>query len=418
MKRQLLLSALLCAALLSPGSPASARGFRVAFVGDPQVDDALELGFARNSIYRELRERKDLDFIIFLGDLVNDKPSLLAPSKAALDSLGTPYFCVPGNHDRDVPADRIQVRDVDDYTALFGSPDTAFVRGGVHFILMNDVRLEGRAGYEGGFSVRQKEWLASVLRDIPERALTVFATHIPFNELSGADTLAAMMEGRPHLLSVSGHTHCVRRHELSLKVPRISSSYNSERHSSSDPAAVTIDELVAGATCGTWWRGPEDSHGIPVATMGCGAPRGYFVADFTRRGYRLAFKAVGEDENVQGSAKFLPDERKLLINCFGGHEDGTLEVKIGDGWRRLARVSRKAPEVEAVLAYNKSLSREQRKATGRGYMPMLNRPSPHVWELVLSAEDFGTTKKGAASGTLDIRYRDPHMSFTAKSRLL
>ena len=31
----------------------------MAFVGDPQVDDATQLGYARASIYRELRERKD-----------------------------------------------------------------------------------------------------------------------------------------------------------------------------------------------------------------------------------------------------------------------------------------------------------------------------------------------------------------------
>ena len=37
--------------------PSPARGLRVAFVGDPQVDDSLELEFARKSIYRELMQR-------------------------------------------------------------------------------------------------------------------------------------------------------------------------------------------------------------------------------------------------------------------------------------------------------------------------------------------------------------------------
>ena len=48
------------------------RVLRVALVGDPQVDDSTEMGYARRSVYRELRGRRDLDMCIFLGDLVND----------------------------------------------------------------------------------------------------------------------------------------------------------------------------------------------------------------------------------------------------------------------------------------------------------------------------------------------------------
>ena len=75
--------------------------FTVAFVGDPQVDNATQLDYARRSVYRELRERKDLDLVILLGDLVNDKTELLAPTVATLDSLPCPWLAVPGNHDRD-----------------------------------------------------------------------------------------------------------------------------------------------------------------------------------------------------------------------------------------------------------------------------------------------------------------------------
>ena len=59
--------------------PLGARRLRVAFVGDPQVDNEKELSYARRSIYDELRGRSDLDMAIFLGDLVNDDVSLLAP---------------------------------------------------------------------------------------------------------------------------------------------------------------------------------------------------------------------------------------------------------------------------------------------------------------------------------------------------
>ena len=90
--------------------------FRVAFVGDPQVDNATELGYARKSIYKELRERKDLDLVIVLGDLVNDDTSLLNASTASLDSLSCPWLAIPGNHDRNVyRAEKGRGRDLVDW---------------------------------------------------------------------------------------------------------------------------------------------------------------------------------------------------------------------------------------------------------------------------------------------------------------
>ena len=77
----------------------SGRPLRVALIGDPQVDNARELDFARRSVIKELAGRKDIDLAVFLGDIVNDAPGLLTPMKQSLDSLPFPYCCIPGNHD-------------------------------------------------------------------------------------------------------------------------------------------------------------------------------------------------------------------------------------------------------------------------------------------------------------------------------
>ena len=50
---------------LSLTLPVSAQKLRVAFVGDPQVDNETELTYARLSIYKELRERADVKLSIF-----------------------------------------------------------------------------------------------------------------------------------------------------------------------------------------------------------------------------------------------------------------------------------------------------------------------------------------------------------------
>lgn len=278
------------------GSERQGRVLRVALVGDPQVDNPVEMGYARRSIYRDLRGRRDVDLCIFLGDLVNDNMSLLPESLSVIDSLPFQSFMVPGNHDRDVYRGR--PRDLVTWKRVVGYVDTSFVRGNVRFIMMNNVRhaAAGMTDYVGGFTEKQKHWLDSVLvTDVargektsrgsvarsrrPSRgevtpALTILATHIPFSQMKGRDSVLALIPEQARMLYVSGHTHFVSRDN-------------------------SIPEVIAGATCGSWWRGVKDSDGVPYALQSCGAPRGYFVAEISRDGdYSLRYRCVGRDDEV------------------------------------------------------------------------------------------------------------------------
>ena len=286
------------------GAERQGRVLRVALVGDPQVDNPVEMGYARRSIYRDLRGRRDLDLCIFLGDLVNDNMSLLPESLSVIDSLPFQSFMVPGNHDRDVyrgaksSGSMSRPRDLSTWRKLVGYVDTSFVRGNVRFIMMNNVRhaAAGMTDYVGGFTEKQKHWLDSVLvTDVarggkmssgsvdcsrrPSRgkvtpALTILATHIPFSQMKGRDSVLALIPEHTRILYVSGHTHFVSRDD-------------------------SIPEVIAGATCGSWWRGVKDSDGVPYALQSCGAPRGYFVAEISRDGdYRLRYRCVGMDDEV------------------------------------------------------------------------------------------------------------------------
>ena len=278
------------------------RVLRVALVGDPQVDDSTEMGYARRSVYRELRGRRDLDMCIFLGDLVNDNMSLLPESVGVVDSLPYQCFMVPGNHDRDVyrgpKSSMYRQRDLSTWRKAVGYVDTSFVRGNVRFVLMNNVRPSdsGMTDYVGGFTDRQKHWFDSVLnRGVGETrgrkplrvcgtpALTILATHIPFSQMKGRDSVLALIPDISRLLFVSGHTHFVSRDD-------------------------SIPELIAGAACGSWWRGVRDSDGIPYALQSCGAPRGYFIADIHRDGtYDLSYKCIGRPASEQLSAWAVPN---------------------------------------------------------------------------------------------------------------
>ena len=443
------------------GAERQGRVLRVALVGDPQVDNPVEMGYARRSIYRDLRGRRDLDLCVFLGDLVNDNMSLLPESLSVIDSLPFQSFMVPGNHDRDVyrgaksSGSMSRPRDLSTWRKLVGYVDTSFVRGNVRFIMMNNVRhaAAGMTDYVGGFTEKQKHWLDSVLvTDVarggkmssgsvdrsrrPSRgkvtpALTILATHIPFSQMKGRDSVLALIPEHTRILYVSGHTHFVSRDD-------------------------SIPEVIAGATCGSWWRGVKDSDGVPYALQSCGAPRGYFVAEISRDGdYRLRYRCVGMDDEVsvwgvrvEGEGAVRPEDNivmgkdesegvtvkegggvyRLYINVFGGAPDGVVRVRGGRRWRIVSRgngvhdgadaqgFSRKkrdlvcersaktAPEVEQVIEFNASMSRDYRKSHRDEFIPLRRKPSTHLWQTT----DFVS---GPLPVYVNVVYRDSHMRF-------
>ena len=451
------------------GAERQGRVLRVALVGDPQVDNPVEMGYARRSIYRDLRGRRDLDLCIFLGDLVNDNMSLLPESLSVIDSLPFQSFMVPGNHDRGVyrgaksSGSMSRPRDLSTWRKLVGYVDTSFVRGNVRFIMMNNVRhaAAGMTDYVGGFTEKQKHWLDSVLvTDVargekmssgsvdrsrrPSRgkvtpALTILATHIPFSQMKGRDSVLALIPEHTRILYVSGHTHFVSRDD-------------------------SIPEVIAGATCGSWWRGVKDSDGVPYALQSCGAPRGYFVAEISRDGdYRLRYRCVGMDDEVsvwgvrvecEGAVRpednivmgkdesegvtvkeggFVRAKKdsgvyRLYINVFGGAPDGVVRVRGGRRWRIVSRgngvhdgadaqgFSRKkrdlvcerstktAPEVEQVIEFNASMSRDYRKSHRDEFIPLRRKPSTHLWQTT----DFVS---GPLPVYVNVIYRDSYMRF-------
>ena len=449
------------------GAERQGRVLRVALVGDPQVDNPVEMGYARRSIYRDLRGRRDLDLCIFLGDLVNDNMSLLPESLSVIDSLPFQSFMVPGNHDRDVyrgaksSGSMSRPRDLSTWRKLVGYVDTSFVRGNVRFIMMNNVRhaAAGMTDYVGGFTEKQKHWLDSVLvTDVarggkmssgsvdrsrrPSRgkvtpALTILATHIPFSQMKGRDSVLALIPEHTRILYVSGHTHFVSRDD-------------------------SIPEVIAGATCGSWWRGVKDSDGVPYALQSCGAPRGYFVAEISRDGdYRLRYRCVGMDDEVsvwgvrvEGEGAVRTEDNivmgkdesegvtvkegggvyRLYINAFGGAPDGVVRVRGGRRWRIVSRgngvcvdngsdspdafmgsprkkrylvcerSAKTAPEVEQVIEFNASMSRDYRKSHRDEFIPLRRKPSTHLWQTT----DFVS---GPLPVYVNVVYRDSHMRF-------
>lgn len=391
-------------AAFSTAANARGKDFRVAFVGDPQVDDSLELAYARRTIYRELRESRGIDLAIIMGDIVNNNPSLLAPGKASLDSLPFPYLCIPGNHD-----------DISAFRQVFGYTDTTFTLSrkalrwkisgsgaseGIRFILLND----NRDRKNSGLSREQKSKLSKILRSTPQEQTVVLATHVPLKYCSGRDSIMNIISTHPNTLLVSAHLHQVFRTDV--------------------PAGngVAVHEIGVGATCGSWWRGveepvlirdgkPSEKRGtVPNARMNCGAPRGYFIVDFAPNGsYRTRYKAVGRDASQQFSLR--RDGDSIFVNVYGGHTGGEVELSVKDKDGKEIRLQCRrsattAPEVRDIISYNDSFTRAERKKRRRDFIPMRRLASPHLWSCAVP-EGMETGRETKVT----VIYHDPWMSF-------
>lgn len=382
MKRSLFIAVLLFLSIQS-----YCRNLRIAFVGDPQVDNQVELDYARKSIYNELMQRKDLDMILFLGDLVNDDASLLAPSKSLLDSLPCPWFSVPGNHDRDRYKEKGRIRDLQTWKSVIGAEDTTFVKNNVRFILMNNVREVGKGNYEGGFREEQKHFLDSVISATPARLKIILCAHIPFIHMEGKDTLGNILGRHPSVFLVSGHTHTVRRGMIQL-------------------GDNSFEELTVGASCGTWWRGTKDEFGVPYALQNCGSPRGYFTADIKAKRICLSYKAVQREDYASAFVcRGEEGSRRLFINVFGGSLAGNLYIVLPKIGKIKMLLSRNVdPEVLKIIDLNHSMSKEQRRNKRSEIIPLRKLTSPHLWS-------FEIPEGVCLPEKIKIYYSDPMMKF-------
>ncbi|MBQ0143946.1 MAG: metallophosphoesterase [Bacteroidales bacterium] len=364
--------------------------FRVAFIGDPQVDSMDEVRYAQQAI-REVRDRGDIDLVIVMGDLVNDKPQLQEIMKSSLDSLPCPWVCAPGNHDRDVYHEKGRKRNMVSFRRHMGYVDTTFIFKGVRFITMDDVR-EGEHGYEGGFREDQKHWLDSVMKATPKRMRTVISCHIPLSEFSAKDSLATIFKGHRRVVAFCGHTHTVKRSTLEL---------------SED---VSFEEVIGGTLCGSWWRGVKGEDGLPYALMNCGSPRGFFITDFknSRKGwYRLDYKCTGRPEYEKMSARIK--DSLLIVNVFGGSLDGSVTLRCGGSEYSLTRRAMPALEALDLDRWNKEKGRQYFKEHRSEMIPILRMNSPHVW--AFDYREAGLEALDVLEGS--ISYKDAAMSFTA-----
>jgi len=314
--------------------------FKVVVSGDTQTYSNNEISYMRDTLVREIAARDDIEALLIEGDIVGDDLSLYPRFKSVVSAAGVPQYFVPGNHDLDfdVASDD---HSYDTFRREWGPEYYSFEIGDVHFVVLDDVKYpctaednadglhdacanpETNPTYSGTITQEQLTWLRNDLAFVPKDKLVVLNMHIPIvsfidqgtarqmvdnqrelYELLGCDVVNSTCE-RP-LLAFSGHTHT----NESLRPGESYEGWATSLDAGSLPAgravaAVPFPQIVAGATCGSWWSGDFDANGVPESLTRLGDPRGYYVIEFKGNSYRDTFKATGRGREDQMSIDFV-----------------------------------------------------------------------------------------------------------------
>jgi hypothetical protein len=343
--------------------------FRAVMFADTQPRDVREVEYVTHDVVEKLIGI-EAAFGVTLGDIAFDDLSVFGPLNAAIGLIGIPWYNVLGNHDinLDAPNDRESTHT---FEKVYGPPYYSFDYGPTHFVVLDDVEFLGQGkGYKGGIGPRQMEWIKNDLALVPMQQLVVFLMHIPLVGVEDRQELYRLIEARPNVISVSGHTHYQEHVFID----------GDDGWRGIKPHHHTVNVTVSGS----WWQGSPSELGIPHATMRDGAPNGYSIFTFDGIKYSIEFRAAGAPVSHQMNiyapeevARAAAGETPVMVNVFGGSEKSVVEVRLDEGeWVRMEKVLKPDPKYAEAVARDASLQRPYRPLPA----PM---NSPHLWEVSL-----------------------------------
>lgn len=349
--------------------------FNVIVFSDPQPRDIKEIRYMRDDVIAELVGTPAL-FGVTLGDIMYDDLSLYQAYNSVIAQLGMPFYNISGNHDMNYDsADDEQA--LETFKKHFGPSYYSFNYGKVHFIVLDDVEWnnqgEEEAHYTGKLGGKQLSWLENDLKFVAEDKLIVFTMHIPFYTFLSTrasvnvvdrDKLFELIKKRKYLLALAGHMHMVEHQFLDEKQGWLGEN--------------PLHHLTCAAVSGTWWGGPKDERGIPVADQRDGTPNGYHMFTFTGNTYKERFKAAGKDSDYQLRISFPKGEISqeqladslIIVNVFSGNAKSIVECSIDNGKYDVLE-----PEIR-IDPFFVSLYRNHEDAYPKWIEP---KQSNHIW---------------------------------------
>jgi hypothetical protein len=405
-----------------------ATRFDAVLFTDPQPESLNEVGYIRDDVVAVV-DGSQAAFGITHGDIMFDDLSFYPRYNRIVGSIGLPWFNVRGNHDMNLEAPD-NTHAAETFKRVFGARWLAFQYGAATFILLDNVdylgtdpaKPNGFGKYRGYFGERQLGFVRNVLANVPRDGLVVISFHIPLKTLAATDDANNTVDAKafleaigthPNTVSFCGHTHTNEHWYFTA-----ADGY----------AAGTHHHHILAAVSGSWWSGPFDARGIPMALQSDGSPNGFHVLSVDGSGYTTTLvpahdPARGQmrlmlDSQVHGSDKEVFGEypagalltgpiaadrlgsSRLVVNVFDGGPRSKVEASIaGSPWQKLAKVERLDPFVVEVY--------ERHRAAKKFWVEA--GKSSHIWQTKLPAtlepgthrvavratDEYGRTRNGS-----------------------
>ena len=211
------------------------------------------------------------------------------------------------------------------------------------------------------------------------------------------------ISSHPNSVSFSGHTHTSEHWYFGA---------------AEGFAGGTHHHQVLAAVSGSWWSGPFDERGIPIALQSDGAPNGFHILSIDGASYTTTLMPARDpngsqirlalDSQLHRDAKEVMRDyqpgallagpissaatgsTRLVANLFAGGPRSKLEVAIGDGaFAPMTKVERVDPFVVEVYARNEATKKPWVSA-GK---------SSHLWQATLPAAMAPGTYRVAVRAT-------------------
>ena len=227
---------------LEESAPLPVRAFSFIHASDTHLDEESLPRFRR---LREITEERGVDFVLITGDLIKD--ALRVPEETARErfelfrkeksDFPVPVWVVPGNHENFGIERELSGVSEDNplygkamYRRFLGPTYYSFDYGGVHFVALDTVDIEGQ-WYYAHVDATQMSWLDEDLSTVAADTPVVTFNHIPL--------FSAVIHGwnfypdggkrhrdrrqravPPHGLELRRHPRAFRRAELSPRTGR------------------------------------------------------------------------------------------------------------------------------------------------------------------------------------------------------
>jgi hypothetical protein len=329
------------------------KAFSAALFADTQPADHQELAYLRRAM-KKMSHNHKFSFGLGLGDIAADNLSIYEEYQREIAQLGIPVWHIPGNHDHDSNAVDLRSR-LKTWRSRFGAPTYAFEYSGALFIMLDNVKVVAGGGYVGEIGAAGLAFVRNLLAHTPTEKLVIVCSHIPLISSHGGDpscvtsdaqALLRLLDGRK-AVSFSGHMH------------------TSEHHYLPTPSGALHHHQIVAAFSGSWWSGPFDLDGRPIAVSSDGTPPGWHILSIDGDDYETTFVSAKEDafaravvtrtliEGLSHAPLVRVGEAVLptwlMVNVFDGGPRTNVSLDFAGERRTLRRVHAADPYVERIF---------------------------------------------------------------------